>query len=131
MEPRVTSQVLEELRAAAASAFPKEACGILLGEGAKITAFLEATNVHHAPETHFEIDPQALINAYRAEREGGPQVLGYFHSHPKGPAAPSATDQKMAAGDGKIWAISGSGEIQFWRDAKHGFEPLSYIVIDT
>lgn len=127
----MTSQVLEELRAAAARVHPKEACGILLGEGAKITAFLETANVHQAPETHFEIDPEALINAYREEREGGPQVLGYFHSHPRGPAKPSATDQKMSAQDGKIWVIYGSREIQFWRDVKYGFEPLSYLEVEA
>lgn len=114
------------MRDAAVRAHPCEACGILLGDAARITQVVETANVHPAPKTHFEIDPQALIDAYRAERSGGAKVLGYFHSHPHGPAKPSLTDQEMAARDDKIWAIIGDGELAFWRDGKDGFQPLSY-----
>lgn len=119
---------MEALKNAANQAYPLEACGILLGEGERITGFREAANVHAAPQTHFEIDPQALIDAYRAERSGGDRVLGYFHSHPHGPASPSKIDSEMAAGDAKIWAIIGEGEMNLWRDAPGGFQPLSYAV---
>jgi len=128
MDILVTSRVLKGLRRAAAGDHFREACGILLGQDIKITQYIDATNVHPQPQTHFEIDPQALINAYRMERGGGLQVLGYFHSHPSGPAKPSKTDQEMAAGDGKIWAILGGNEVMLWRDAPEGFEPLSYVV---
>lgn len=129
MNIEVTSLVIAAMRRAAAQAHPEEACGILLGkdkgEGACITALLPAPNVHSNPKTHFEIDPQTLVDAHRAAREGGPLVLGYFHSHPIGEAHPSATDEEMAAGDGAIWAIAGSGEIRFWSSNPKGFEPLS------
>lgn len=131
----VTREVLHALRKATARAHPKEACGILLGEGARIIRFVEAVNVHQAPETHFEVDPQALIDAHRDARTGDLQVLGYFHSHPMGTPEPSKTDQQSAAGDGKIWAIAGNGvrggEVAFWRDQTGGFEPLSYTRIDA
>ena len=112
MAIELTSQVLEALQEEAKRAFPQEACGVLLGQGEQITGFCPVANVHEQPETHFEIDPQGLIDAYRREREGGAKVQGYFHSHPRGPASPSKTDQFMAAGDGKIWAIFGEGEIR-------------------
>lgn len=112
MDIHVTRQVLEQMHAAARTAHPKEACGILLGEGRRITDFREAQNIHPTPETHFEIDPQALIDAHRGARGGGAQVIGYFHSHPTGPARPSATDIAMAsavsANWGSIWAIYGA-----------------------
>ena len=76
------------------------------------------------PANHFEIDPAALIAAHRAARAGGPQVLGYYHSHPNGRAEPSATDAVQASGDGRIWAIIAGGAVTWWRDAPHGFEPL-------
>lgn len=129
----VTSKVLDQMREAGVSAAPCEACGLLLGEGDVVMQFALAANVHPTPETHFEIDPQALIDAYREERgrrQGqGVRVLGYFHSHPRGPSSPSATDAAMAARDGKIWAISGDDEVKFWRDTPSGFEALSYTVI--
>src|SRR3546814_248177 len=103
-EVEVTREVVEALLLAAARAHPCEACGVLLGEGERISSFAPAHNVHPAPKTHFEIDPQALIDAHRSARacrsSGGPQVLGYFHSHPRGRAAPSPEDASKAAGDG-------------------------------
>ena len=126
----ITAQTLGQMRAAAAAAHPHEACGILLGEGTRITAALAARNVHPAPETHFEIDPEALIAAHRAARAGGPQVVGYYHSHPRGAAVPSATDQAAAARDGRIWAIIAADDLRLWRDGEAGFSPLSLCLTD-
>ena len=115
---------------------------------AHIARLEEVANVHPTPRTHFEIDPQALINAHRAQREGaglagasGPAsgavsgaaseaLIGYFHSHPTGSARPSACDARMAAGDGKIWAIAAGEEVTFWRDEAEGFCALSFRVVD-
>lgn len=127
---QVTSEVVKALEEAARRAFPQEACGILLGEGAVINRFEETRNVHPSPQTHFEIDPEALVAAHRSAREDGPKVLGYFHSHPKGPAKPSKTDQEQAAGDGKLWAIWGEERLGFWRDDPSGFRKVSYTLQD-
>ncbi len=118
------------MRAAAEAAHPLEACGILLGTGGRITEARAAANVHPAPATHFEIDPQALIGAHRAARAGGPQVIGYFHSHPVGEPVPSATDRACAAGDGKLWAIISAGDVRFWLDGEQGFVALPFTMID-
>ena len=122
--------VLAALHEASKRAFPQEACGILLGESGVVSRFDEARNVHPTPRTHFEIDPQALIDAHRTARGGGEQILGYFHSHPTGPAKPSETDQKQAAGDGMLWAIWGENTLAFWRDAPSGFRHISYTLAD-
>jgi proteasome lid subunit RPN8/RPN11 len=134
MQVEVTSQALAALRAAAAAAHPLEACGLLLGEGLRITHARETANVHPAPQTHFEIDPQALIDAHRAARDGvnggGAQVIGYFHSHPEGPPEPSATDRACGAGDGKVWAIVARDDVKFWMDGEQGFVALPFTMID-
>lgn len=126
----VPRSVIERLTAEAARAHPRECCGLLLGEpdGSAIAAVRPAANVAHEPERHFEIDPVALIAAHKTERAGGPRLLGYYHSHPTGTAAPSARDRAGAAGDGRIWAIVGEGRVRLWRDMPGGFEPLSYAV---
>ena len=127
----VTREALAAMRAAAAAAHPSEACGLLLGEGARITEARETRNVHPAPQTHFEIDPHALIDAHRAARGGtGPQVIGYFHSHPAGPPAPSATDRASASGDGRVWAIIAGRDVKFWMDGEQGFVALPFTLID-
>lgn len=122
----VTSAVLDALLAQARAAHPREACGLLFGSGPTIISHRPAGNVHPKPQSHFEIDPQVLIDAHRAMRGGGPQLAGYYHSHPSGPPKPSATDRAMAAPDGMIWAIVGEGCVTLWRAGEDGFEPLPY-----
>ena len=123
--------LLAALIAEARAAWPREACGLLFGSDAAITAHRPAANVHPAPESHFEIDPQALIDAHRAMREGGSQVVGYYHSHPSGPAEPSATDRALAARDGMAWAIVGDGRVTLWRAGGDGLQPLPYRMPDA
>jgi len=130
MDIAVTRAALTAMRTAADEAAPLECCGILVGQGALIERAVPADNVHLTPRSHFEIDPQALIDAYRAARASGPEVIGYYHSHPRGPAAPSATDRALAPGDGRVWAIIGPSDVTFWRDDEHGFTPLSYSAED-
>ncbi len=125
MEIEVSSGVVETMLAQARAASPQEACGLLLGR-TFIESAVRCANVHPAPDTHFEIDPQALIDAHRAEREGGAHVLGYWHSHPSGPPEPSATDRSHATGDGRVWAIVGKERVGWYRDTGGGFVPLSY-----
>lgn len=121
--------VREAMLAAAARAGRHEACGLLLGHGTCVETAVATANVAQDPARHFEIDPAALIGAHRLARSGaGPQVLGYFHSHPNGIAAPSATDAASAAHDGRVWAIVAGDAITCWHDGSDGFEPLSYRV---
>lgn len=131
MKLTVAPAIIEALHAEGARAVPQEACGLLLGQGTRIDSIQPTRNIHHAPETHFEIDPQALIDAHRGARSSGPEIIGYYHSHPKGPPQPSATDRAMAAADGRIWAIIGlgidQGRVEFWHDTPSGFEAIRYI----
>ncbi len=125
----IAQSVIAKILAEAARAHPHETCGLLLGAPV-ISQAVTAANVHPTPRTHFEIDPLALIAAHKAERAGGPVLAGYWHSHPAGPPEPSATDRAMAAGDGRVWAIAGEGQVAFWRDLPSGFESLSYTTAD-
>ena len=129
MTLRVTREALARMRAEAEAAAPDECCGLLLGIGT-IDEARPAVNVAPEAGSRFEIDPQALVDAHRAARRGGPEVIGYYHSHPAGPSAPSATDSAMASGDGKVWAIVGETGVTFWRDGENGFAALPYVVED-
>jgi proteasome lid subunit RPN8/RPN11 len=126
----VTRSALDTILAEADRALPLECCGLLLGTGAAVEAARPTRNVAADPVRHFEIDPQALVDAFRAERQDGPRLLGYYHSHPTGLAEPSATDRACASGDGRLWAIVAAEEITFWRDGEDRFERLPYVVLD-
>jgi proteasome lid subunit RPN8/RPN11 len=119
-------RILDEAR----RAFPAEACGLLFGQEGRIERVEPARNVHPTPQTHFEIDPQALVDAQRAARDGGPGLIGHYHSHPTNRAEPSATDRRHAAGDGSIWAIVAGDDVAFWLDGEDGFTALSYSLAD-
>ena len=126
----VSIEALQALVDHAARAGTEECCGLLVGRDDQIEEARPAANIAPDPRRHFEIDPKALGAAPRGARAGGPQVIGYSHSHPAGPAAPSAMDRALAAGDGKVWAILGAGGVAFWRDDEDGFVSLSYTIED-
>lgn len=123
MELVVTSGAIATLLEEAARAHPQECCGLLLGEGVRVVEARPAANVHAEPLRHFEIDPQVLVDAFRAARGKGPEVVGYYHSHPDGHPLPSATDCEHT-GDGRVWAIVAGGTVRFFRDVGGAFEPL-------
>lgn len=98
----------------AACDFSREVCGLLLGRDGRIVEARPAANVADDPARAFEIDPAALFAALRAARAGGPALIGYYHSHPSGAAAPSARDLAMAAEDGKLWLIVAGDAVTAW-----------------
>ena len=129
MKVQISETAFQAVLSHAGTAHPQECCGLLLGNANTITQTQPAANVHPNPSTHFEIDPAVLIAAHKAAREGGPQVIGYYHSHPNGAVEPSATDRAQAAHDGTVWAIVAGGEVRFFRDGEERFEALSYQVV--
>lgn len=115
MRLKISREALAGIRAEAAAAHPREACGLLFGTADEIDGWGAARNVAERPEVEFEIDPASLFAALRAERAGGPRVLGYWHSHPSGSVRPSVRDCETAQVDGKIWVIVAGDDIAAWR----------------
>ncbi len=123
MTPGAAPQLLlavehwDMLRAAAEAAYPNEFCALLIGiddgEGlCRVTRIVPAANVHPQPQTHFELDPRVLVDVLRnlrkvgrAGQEGGERLLGHVHSHPDGPARPSAEDLAQAIEPGMFWVV--------------------------
>lgn len=94
----------------------RERCGLLLGRRNRVTAVTPLPNVAPDPATAFAIADEALIAAARDARIEDCIVIGHFHSHPGGPARPSARDAEAAAGDGgRFWLIVGSASVAAWR----------------
>jgi proteasome lid subunit RPN8/RPN11 len=90
-------------------------------------------NVATDPASYFEIDPAALISTAKDVRSGGIPVLGFFHSHPNGMAAPSPTDVAQAEPDQHIWLIIANRAITAWQPVVvgaqvTGFAPVTLLV---
>jgi proteasome lid subunit RPN8/RPN11 len=72
---------------------PRECCGLLVGAGGRVTAAVPMRNL--APgHTRYRVDPSGHIALQRVLRVIEPElaIIGVYHSHPRGPAAPSETD---------------------------------------
>lgn len=131
----ISSAILLRLMREAWLGERNEICGILLGRGEAILRADRTTNVAATPKTMFEIDPKALIDAYRrARRRAALSVLGYYHSHPGGNPIPSRHDAASAFPDGKLWLIITEGRAQLWRAVLRGelhgrFDPVAIDLI--
>lgn len=85
----------------ARASLPEEACGILVGrcEGAcrTVVRAIPCRNAHEGDRRRrFLIDPEQQTAAQREAREAGLEIVGYYHSHPAGSAAPSGEDLRQA-----------------------------------
>jgi len=90
-------------------AFPRECCGLIegvrQGEEARAAALHPARNIA-ASADRFEIAPQDHFAALKMARANGRDLIGCYHSHPGGKAAPSATDLAGAGEEGFLWLIA-------------------------
>jgi proteasome lid subunit RPN8/RPN11 len=84
----------------AASAYPNETCGLLLGRSSggftRVEQLLEARNVAPDRRRHFEMAAEDILQAELEAEKAGLDVVGVWHSHPDHPAVPSETDRAVA-----------------------------------
>ena len=103
---------------------PEEVCGILAGtrdgsEG-RVAERHPAENVADRPRSRYEIDPREQLDRMEAVADAGRAVVGFYHSHPRGPAEPSATDVEEATWPDRSYVIvsldeDGTATVGAWR----------------
>jgi proteasome lid subunit RPN8/RPN11 len=130
-----TSSDLALIEGIAKIAAPNEACGLLEGTTGKdeytVTTVHPSDNLASDPADMFEVDPRLLLRLQRELRDGPTDMIGIYHSHPRGPAAPSATDLAMAWQPELAWVITAltpkphTAAFQFVGES---FEPLEISV---
>ncbi|HEX6615044.1 MAG TPA: M67 family metallopeptidase [Gemmatimonadales bacterium] len=100
MTLRLADALAEEIRRHGEVAYPAECCGALIGrvEGeAKEVARLEPAVNRRTDDPHrYLIAPDDLRRLEREVRAAGLEIVGYYHSHPDHPAAPSRFDADHA-----------------------------------
>lgn len=114
---RMPTAMLEAIRHHAGAAYPRECCGLVIGRDAParqaaagavvVTEAVACRNVAPAPERTFEVDPQARFDVERRLRGTPLRVVGHYHSHPDGPARPSAHDVARMFEAHHVWVIVG------------------------
>ena len=118
----IAPALLDAIRRHAAETWPLECCGLLVGPkgadgdsdarpaddpggGVRVNERIPCRNVAAEPARAFEIDPQARFDTERRLRGTADAIVGHYHSHPGGPARPSATDLALAFEPRMVWLI--------------------------
>jgi proteasome lid subunit RPN8/RPN11 len=104
---------------------PEECCGLLVGTPLRHTerwvrAVIPVPNrAAHERSRQFVIAPADLLAAERHARDTKCSVIGVYHSHPNGAAAPSPQDLRFAQPDWSYVVVAGSASggaaLHSWR----------------
>lgn len=70
---------------------PLEACGLVAGKEGKSVKVFEMENELKSP-VRYRVPAKAQLEAFQEMEAAGWELLAIYHSHPAGPATPSATD---------------------------------------
>jgi desampylase len=76
---------------------PAECCGLLIGSPAAVVDALPTRNIADDPASRFLVDPKDHFDGWREARRRSLDVVGFYHSHPRSPAIPSARDRAEAS----------------------------------
>jgi len=103
---RISPELADRIRAHGAQTYPHECCGALLGrdaEDADRRVYREIHALHplvnrrdDSPNNRFSVSSQDVLDAEKAARQQGLEVVGWYHSHPDHPARPSQYDRDHA-----------------------------------
>jgi proteasome lid subunit RPN8/RPN11 len=124
-ELKISEELFRRIAAHAERTYPEECCGMMLGKemsgGRIVREVVDIDNVQDENRRRrFLISPEQYRNAERQAEERKLDLLGFYHSHPDHPAAPSAFDTEHAfpwfsyvivsvargvAGDATAWVL--------------------------
>lgn len=107
----------------------QECCGLLGGRDTEITRIFPAANAL-ASAARFEIAPPELFAIFREMREAGLDHLGIYHSHPRGPAVPSAVDIEQSYYPGVAYFVVSGGAVRAFHIANGSATELKLQVTD-
>jgi proteasome lid subunit RPN8/RPN11 len=96
---RLSQAIAEQIRRHAELAYPAECCGVLagrVGEIKDVVRLVPMDNRRIDDPHRYLIAPDDLRRTSSDLRRSELDVVGYYHSHPDHPAAPSAFDAEHA-----------------------------------
>ena len=95
---RLPAGVRRAIAAHARETAPAECCGFLLGRGTSVSFSVRMINTAREPRRHYRVDDRDHLAWRRLLRDVRPPlaIIGVYHSHPRGPVGPSATDRAEA-----------------------------------
>jgi len=94
----ISKELLDQIHAHGAEAYPEEGAGFLIGSDGKVENILPLTNAREDEARHnrFLITPEDYLKAEFTADRLGLSLIGVFHSHPDHPNRPSEYDREWA-----------------------------------
>lgn len=104
----LSHELAERIRRHGAETFPHECCGALLGHDSafdddstgpsrEVSELFPLVNRRDdSPRNRFAVTSEDVLEAEKAARQHGLEVVGWYHSHPDHPARPSQFDREHA-----------------------------------
>ena len=120
----------ERLKNWARGGYPRERCGLLLGQArdgvVRVVEVVQARNANtERAHDRYELDPGDFLRADRQARARRLEIVGIWHTHPDHPARPSATDREQAWEGWSYLILSvdrhGVQALRSWRLDGHDF----------
>jgi proteasome lid subunit RPN8/RPN11 len=98
---RLSEKIVDEIEYHAEQTYPEECCGMLLEFSMNgVHSIQEAIQIDNSQgdnrKRRFFITPEQYRNAEQLAKKWKMELLGFYHSHPDHPAAPSAFDTDYA-----------------------------------
>ena len=105
----ISAELAERIGEHGAETFPHECCGALLGRDRAFEASADSQSSREvlelfplvnrredSPRNRFAVTAEDVLEAEKAARQHGLDVVGWYHSHPDHPARPSQFDREHA-----------------------------------
>jgi [CysO sulfur-carrier protein]-S-L-cysteine hydrolase len=125
----IPADILEAMVAHCRQEAPLECCGILGGVSPRVSSIHSLRNTDASP-VRYNADPRDLIDAVVALRDRGAEILAIYHSHPKHPPIPSATDLRKNYYDDMpriiVSLLGPEPEVRVWRLDLDSYEELPW-----
>lgn len=122
------ADVREEIVAHSREGTPEEVCGVLGGEfdadWSHVRSYYPAENAADEPRTRYRLDPEEALEIFERLEDHGEEIVGFYHSHPRGPSKPSEIDLEAATWPDRSYVIVSLDplEVGSWRFRDEGFE---------
>jgi proteasome lid subunit RPN8/RPN11 len=96
----ISAELAQKIREHGVETYPHECCGALLGQDNNsreiLSLFPLVNRRDDSPRNRFSVTAGDVLEAEKAARTQGLEVIGWYHSHPDHPARPSDYDRDHA-----------------------------------
>lgn len=133
MQLTLSAEYLKQIIDHAYQELPYEICGLMGGQEGQVESIVPVPNASRTPQSNFEMERQAMVDAIIQFQRAGQEVVAIYHSHPQNAAVPSESDVAQATWPDAVYLIVGLSDpdqpdIRAWDIQQGRVQPAELIV---